>query len=264
MTLASVVALAVTIPSMAERLERRPDHTRWASVRTAEDTFEFFVPAIAGSIEFGQTHATLRWGEDSVEIPITGESYPGMSGLRGHSQWIAILALASIERGDIEELESGLADGSIVPRLTVVTRETPDEIGPDGWGDASTKSWRYRFWELTPNGRIEPYVETRTHMYYGSEIEETGFLSYRAISYMPDSWQFAAAMQVTPSLHTPAARSASPMSYPNFVNVREALGAMGWTWPVAGVSILTLISGGLLLAGSFVRRDRHFIEAEPA
>ena len=72
---------------------------------------------------------------------------------------------------------------------------------------------------------------------------------------MPDSWQFAAAMQVTPSLHTPAARSASPMSYPNFVNVREALAAMGWTWPVAGVSILTLIIGGLMLAASFVKRD---------
>ncbi|MHC4976697.1 MAG: hypothetical protein ACYTF7_08840, partial [Planctomycetota bacterium] len=131
--LASIATLAITIPIMAGRLERRPDHTRWATVRTNENTFSFFLPRVEGSIAFDDEHATLTWGQETLELPITGETFPGMSGLRGHSQWIAILALASIDRGDIVELEEGIDDGSIVPRLTLVTRETPQEAGPGGW-----------------------------------------------------------------------------------------------------------------------------------
>jgi hypothetical protein len=263
LVLASLVVLAFTIPSMASRLDNRSNPIRWASVRTVASEFDYF-DNIKGSIEFHNKTATLRWGDSFVEISVPGEPFPGMTDLRGYSQWIAILAMASVERGDIPELEEGLHSGQIIPRLIVVARETPEDQGPAGWGEASTKAWLYRFWELTPDGKIIPDESTHTHKYYGKEVVETGFISYRGLSYMPDTWQFAAAMQVTPSLQTPAARSSSPLSYPNFVNVRAALTAMGWTWPTAGVSILTLIIGGLMFAGSFVGSRRQPQEATPS
>lgn len=257
-TILSIGAVAVVMPAMARKVgahRERVAAERWAVQRVAEGEFVYFDGVRGRVVERPGDAIRLEWGEDAVEIPVGGRNAPGLPGVLRYEAWFAILAMAPA-RGDIEELEEGLADGSIEPRFIAVARQPAPGVDPETWGVADTSDWRYRYWILTPEGTIEPFAEPYSYTYYGEEVVETDYRSYKALKRLPSSsWQFVAAMEVTPGLHTPAARNSSPISYPNYAGVREDIEAMGWTWPASGVAFLGLSVGVIMLAASFVRRE---------
>jgi len=255
--LLSVVTLAIVVPVMASRLRERvveEQPIRWAVAKVAPDTFEYF-GAVQGAVEDVQNGVVLRWGDESVTLPMTGSVTKELPGLARYRGWFAILALVPVEHGEtLAQVQTALAQGEVEPTLVAVLRSPPPGVDADTWGAAEYKDWRYTYYTLTPQGTIERFDEPFTYTYYGNEITETGYRSYRALERDPYTWQFVAAMHITPGLHIPAARNSSPFAYPNYAGTRRAMGAMGWTWPVAGLAILTLIVGGLMFAASFVSR----------
>jgi len=261
-TVAAIGAIGVVLPAMARRVGEHREQVspeRWAVRHVGAEQFAYF-DGVEGRVTRAGDALVLRWGEQRVSIPVTGREVPGLPGLLRYSEWLAVLAMASTQ-GDVQELEAGLAAGEIRPRLVVVARSPAPERNPETWGVADTSDWRYHFWTLTPEGEIEPLDEPYAYTYYGEQIVEREHRSYKALKRMPSSsWQFVAAMQVTPGLHTPAAKSSSPISYPNYAGVRDDIDAMGWTWPAAGVAFLAFMVGVLTLAASFVRREDRWAE----
>jgi hypothetical protein len=258
LTAVALASVAVVMPAMARKVGAHRGQVsgeRWAIQRVADGEFTYFDGVSGRVVEQSANAIRLEWGEDAVEIPIGGRNAPGLPGVLRYEAWFAILAMAPAQ-GDIEELEQGLADGSIQPRFVAVARQPAPGVDPETWGVADTSDWRFLFWTLTPEGKIERFDEPYSYTYYGREVIETGYRSYKALKRLPSSsWQFVAAMEVTPGLHTPASRNSSPISYPNYAGVRDDIDAMGWTWPASGVAFLVLIVGVLFLAASFVRRE---------
>ncbi|MFG0274244.1 MAG: hypothetical protein ACF8QF_04220 [Phycisphaerales bacterium] len=257
LTAIAVAAVAIIMPAMARKVGAHREQVsseRWAVRIVSADTFEYF-SGVEGRVEEVGDAIRLEWGDDAITVPIGGENVPGLPGLRRYKAWFAVLAMAPVT-GDIPELEKGLADGTITERLVAVARQPAPRVDPETWGVADTSDWRYLFWTLTPEGALERFDEPYTYTYYGEEVVEAGYRSYKALKRLPSSsWQFVAAMEVTPGLHTPAARNSSPISYPNYAGVRDDINAMGWTWPASGVAFLVLIVGVLFLSASFVRRE---------
>lgn len=178
----------------------------------------------------------VRYGEERETLPIVGRDIPELGGLERHTDWMRVLLLAG-EQGREADRNALLEETAPGSRLVVVARGGAPGFDPETWGSAHYKDWVYTFLVFEPHGEL-------------TRIERT----YRELAKEPHSWEFTCAMTVTPSLHTPAMRSSSPISYPNYGPVRQAIDAMGWTWPVAGVSVLTGVIGAMMFAGSYVTR----------
>ncbi|TVQ30672.1 MAG: hypothetical protein EA376_12515 [Phycisphaeraceae bacterium] len=234
--LTGAALLAVSLLAMSQRLEghyAEADAPRWSVQPIFDQTFVHAgrKGAVHAAPEAAAPSITIEWGESSVRLPVTGRDDARLPQLLQHQEWLRVLRLAEV-KGDQKQLEEGLQSGAIVPRLVVVARAPAPGHDPETWGQARYKDWKYTFLELKADGSIERSEQ-----------------NYRALANQPHTWEFVAAMNVTPSLHTPAMRASSPMSYPNYGPIRSAIGAMGWTWPVAGLSVL-LTSTGLLIVGS--------------
>lgn len=210
----------------------------------------FFIPLDAArfthlgrevSVETLETPAgpmvEVRWGDSSERLPVAGRDVPGLGPIVRHNDWLRVMLLAGeADRATADPLRL-LAEGGDGSRLVIAARSGAPGLDPETWGSAHYKDWVYTIITFDRAGGIERAERT-----------------YRELSRRPHSWEFAAAMNVTPALHTPAMRSSSPMSYPNYAPVREAMNSMGWTWPVAGVSVLALAAGSMMIGASFVSR----------
>ena len=179
---------------------------------------------------------SISYGDETEVIPIVGRDVPELGGLDRHLDWLRVLLLAG-EQGKQANRNRLLEEPAPGSQLVVVARGGAPGFDPETWGTAHYKDWVYTFLVLEPDGSITRFNKT-----------------YRELSKSPHTWEFATAMTVTPSLHTPAMRSSSPISYPNYSPVRDAFGSMGWTWPVAGFSMLGCVIGTMVFAGSFVSR----------
>jgi len=180
----------------------------------------------------------LRYGESRARLPVLGRDLPDLGPIERHQDWMRVLLLAG-DRGEDADPVDLLARGGLGSRLIVVARGPAPGLDAETWGEAHYKDWVYTIITFGESGDLQ---------------EE--HLTYRDLAAEQHSWQFAAAMNVTPSLHTPAQRSSSPISYPNFKPVRSAFSSMGWTWPAAGVTALGVLVSLLVLGATFVSRDR--------
>lgn len=244
LTVLSAAALVTAVGAMTLRLRahytsgQAPPNKLWWLQRTAHleqrvDGRLLRVEPVRDEVTGATTALRVVWGEASEVVPVGGEVVEALPDLKRYSAWFALLRAAP---GATEE-EARLAEEQGRTTLLAVVRTPPPGHDPKTWGAARYKDWRYIFLTLTPDGAIERSEAT-----------------YRQLAEQPRSMRFAAAMQVTPGLFTPGMRSASPLTYPNYKPVRDDLRAMGWTWPVSGVSVLALIAGVLLLASAKVRR----------
>ena len=181
-------------------------------------------------------------GESQI-VEVVGQDVPGLGPLARHQDWMRVLLLAG-DAGKTADPKTILrdGDGGAGAKLVMVSRGGSPGFDTQTWGSARYKEWVYEFIVFEPGAGMKRFSKT-----------------YRELSQAPHSWQFEAAMNVTPSLHTPAMRSSSPISYPNYGPVNKALTSMGWTWPVSGVSMLGAMIGGLMLAGSIVQARRSNI-----
>ena len=238
--LVSLVMIAVSSVAMAYRLA---DHNEadtpvpFALVVAEREAFTF------GGIDFSLStlpgppaQVVVSWGDESVRLLVAGRDVDALPGLARHADWLAVMRIAEGVT-QLEGLDESVRSGEIPSRLLVVARAVPPGMDPESWGAAKFKDNIYTYLELNPDGTI-----TRSER------------TYREIAGDVRSWRHVAAMKVTGGLNSPSSRSVSPISYPNYAGVREAMASMGWTWPAFGLGALGSLLGLVLLLGSYVER----------
>jgi hypothetical protein len=178
----------------------------------------------------------ITWGDEQARLPVGGLDAEALPGLARYADWLSVMMVAEGFES-LGRVEEQVRAGEIPARLVVVARSAPPGMDPESWGAAKYKDAVYAFLELEPDGTIVRSERT-----------------YRELAGDVYSWRHVAAMKVTPGLNTPSSRSVSPISYPNYAGVRQAMNAMGWTWPAFGVGALGTLTGLLIFLTSFVRR----------
>ncbi|MBL8745588.1 MAG: hypothetical protein JNK58_04435, partial [Phycisphaerae bacterium] len=188
----------------------------------------------------------IRWRDEvsRVEIEEGIRDDPRLPGLLRHDDWLRILVMAEGARSR-EELDRGIADGTIHPRLIIAMRFPAKDFDPGSWGTVRRKEWRYRFLELLPESRSPEKTHEWFEGTYG-ELDRLGDPTYvKESGRQSEAWKYAAMQHVTPSL---LFRSRNR-------SIDDAMLAMGWTWPVAGLSVMGLVVGSILLAISGASRS---------
>lgn len=199
----------------------------------------------------------IHWrGEQiPVRLDVVDDRLPGL--LR-YEKSVRVLSIAVANRDD--------ADDEAIEqrpwRLFIAARHTPPGEDPASWGAVERKKWQYEIIELLPLGAPEPgplpALSSTLTTAYGRKPSTTPVSEFTAtpayarwsfnMAALPDferTVQYAAAIEVTPTLHRP-----------RNVFTDTGLEAMAWTWPAAGVSILGMLVGGLLIASTFVERPK--------
>ncbi|MEM1331075.1 MAG: hypothetical protein AAGG07_10985 [Planctomycetota bacterium] len=183
--------------------------------------------------ENGAGEITLRYGNDSVEIPVAIPNANDLDGLERHEDWFRVLRVIEAEPGaSFEQRLAEVERGEREDMLVVVTR-TPDpgkndgaiglKVDPDAWGygEVMRKHWTFDFYRLNPDGGIERetlrFPSTRRH-----QDPKEGELAQ-------GTWQYDAAASVMPKGSEPKA---------NFT--QRALTQAGWALGVSGVSVMLL------------------------
>lgn len=238
--LGSVALIGVSSVAMAFRLAERNQQDRptpFATVVAAETEFEYGgVPFRLEPVEGPPAQVEIAWGDETARLPVGGIDNESLPGLIRYVDWLSVMMVAE-GVGRLGDVEDQVRSGEIPARLVVVARSAPPGMDPESWGAAKYKDAVYTFLELEPDGAM-----TRSER------------TYRELAGDVYSWRHVAAMKVTPGLNTPSSRSVSPISYPNYAGVRQAMVAMGWTWPAFGVGALGTLTGLLVFLTSFVRR----------
>jgi len=236
-----ILIIGVSSVAMAFRLAERNETDRpraFATTASVESSFAGYngIPFRLEVLDGPPRQVEIWWGEESTRLPIGGRESEALPGLMRHVEWLRVMRIAEgISRlGDVDRQVQA---GEIPDHLVVVARSVPPGMDPETWGAAKYKDNVYTFLELRPTGEM---VRTEA--------------TYRELAGDVYSWKHVAAMQVTPGLNTPSSRSVSPISYPNYAGVRDAMNAMGWTWPAFGVGALATLTGVLVLLTSLVPR----------
>ncbi len=259
---ASLGALALTLPQMVERL-REHNRATGASLFKIEPALdpEFSFrgePVRVEDVRNGDARSlTVHYRGDSFSIALDGAVDDRLPGLVKYESFLRFFSIASARPVEREE---AVAYEQQPWRLFVAARHTPPGENPETWGAVERKKWQYEIYELLPAGAAapEPLPEpsgTLVNAYgkLASVTPVSGFESSEAwarwtfnMSALPDyerTIQYAAAIEVTPPLHRP-----------RNVFTDTGLNALDWTWPAAGTAILGAMVGGLILASSFARR----------
>ncbi len=168
-----------------------------------------------------------------IEFPIEPGMLddPRLPGLKRFDDWLRVVPMVTGARTQ-EEVRKGLADGSLNPRLLVAVRMPAEGYDPESWGLVRRKDWRYRFALLDARAPMEEAVTESEGVY--SDLDLLGDPGYRrAKGREEEVWKFHAMLQVTPAT---AYRSKNrPLA--------EAMGVMGWTWTLSGLSIMAIMGG---------------------
>lgn len=249
---ASVIGLIASIPAMAQRLSHRATNVVWFHDPIPSEEFEFLGrPASVTTVDppkdapAARPTLEIRWRDqiEKVEIEDGIRDDPRLPGLLRHDDWLRILVMAEGARSR-EELDAGIAAGTINPRLIIAMRLPAKDYDPGSWGAVRRKEWRYRFLELLPESRSP---DKACEWFEGTyaELDKLGDPTYlKQSGRQSEAWKYAAMQHVTPSLLFRSKNRA----------IDDAMLAMGWTWPVAGLSIMALVVGSLVTAISGASR----------
>lgn len=255
--LASVGALAVSIPAMARQIRAENANADLPFFGTRSPAYED-LPFIEGKAVFewgvgmgreplvlivddANQRLVAEYRGESRSVPITGLVDPRLPGFARFRDGQIRLVVISEERPRREKDDSLSSEPVHADRLILAARverdvregEDPSEMA----GMVDRKAWRYDLLEFAPPG-IDP---------------EGAVISAQEISYadLPEwerTWQYAAALVVTPTLKFPKLKD------PKGSN--RGLDGVTWPFPVAASAILVGSVGLIVFAGSFVtRRD---------
>ncbi len=261
--LAGALALAATLPAMARRLREhneRADFQRFAFQRINEEEFSLlgkparvaFVTRASPTGESAPDAVTIEWSGETVTIPAGGRSEARLPGLLKVDDWLQVLQMRELERG-----ASGVAPKPDGTRVIVVARRPAP--GADDSRYVNRKGWLYEVVELRrPDSAAQGALPAPSPVVRAGRKDPAPLVSdftqtdafarwtinFAALPNYERTWQYAAALAVTPRL-----------SYPRNKFTDDGLAAMSWTWPAAGFGVLGVVVGGALVASSRVRRD---------
>lgn len=249
LTLASTIGLIASIPAMADRLSHRDLGVVWFNEPITDPEFRFHgeqvrILTLAGDEAGAQGRLEIHWRDEtrSFEIEEGMRDDPRLPGLLRHDDWLRVLVMAQGARSE-QELTAGLADGTIHARLIVVMRLPAAGFDPGSWGSVRRKEWRYRFVELLPR-EVSPDRAFDLMESTYAELDPLGDPKYlKQSGRAHEAWKYAAMQQVTPA--TLIRSKSRPID--------DAMQAMGWTWTVAGLSVMGLVVGVVMMAISRVK-----------
>lgn len=165
-----------------------------------------------------------------------------LPGLVAFRDWFKVLPMVTGALS-AEEAESKLQSGQIQTRLVIVARYLPEGYEAGSWGTVRRQDWIYRFAELMPEP-AKSSIRVTQKTYRELDALHTPSVHAKAEDIPTpevrnrDLWMHFAMQQVTPAQFFRAKDR----------KLDAALEAMGWTWPVAGISVLTIVISGLMIA----------------
>lgn len=253
--LAAVGALAVSIPAMTQqiRAENADVDLPFFGTRSPAPQQLPFVDGVAGfawGVGQGQETVTftLADGGDTLrvayrgethEIPVTGvvdERLPGFARFRDDQIRLVVISEERPRRADEGVTSEQVRPDRLVLAARIERDLRPDEDPSQMAGMVDRKAWRYELLEFAPPG-----VETDGPMIAVQDIPYPDLPEYER------TWQYAAALVVTPRLKFPKLKD------PKGSN--RGIDGVTWPFPVAASAILVGSAGLIVLAGSFVRRE---------
>jgi hypothetical protein len=185
----------------------------------------------------GWVFAHIRYGDESLRLRASLKVDESLPDLAAHRRWLKVLRFAEAEGVGIDELNRRILAGEVPDRLVIVTREPRPGADPETWGEVQRADWRFSFYELLPDGTIaeehRAYPETeRSLNRRRSQARREGLPvpERNPNEIFEGTWQFQAALALIPEGMGPKLRFD-----------RDGVRAMGWTLPVASVSMLTFV-----------------------
>lgn len=265
---ASVLALGFSAWGMATRLADRPDLRHrphfWFNARIDVEHFDFQghrcevridPPAekadAAGKFPVGVTPAlVVSWRGQEIRFPFGGRYDPRLPGMLKHEDWFKILPMVESDAGGHREIVDAMAAGTLRPRLIAAARYPAEGYDSGSWGLVRRREWKYAFAEFLPDGPADSSIKRWDTTYKEIERVAAPGPHDKPVEGLTDEqrrerlWQYDAMIQVTPPTLFRAKDKV----------VQEGMAAMSWTWPVAGVSVLGIIAGGVMAGSAGVRR----------
>lgn len=250
------MGLAFAVPTMVRRVRAHNQDAsfqRWAFQPIQDDEFEFSGEPIR--IEVAPAAGVrASWRGETIELPSGGRTDPRLPGLVKAGDWMQVMEMRPLERvGTAPDAPLAPAHDADDSRLILVARRpapgASDErfVNRKGWvyeivrfrrpGEAPDEPLR----EPAPDKRGAPTLNAFTH----TDAVSRWTINFAALPNYERTWQYAAALAVTPRL-----------GYPRNKFTDDGLHAMAWTWPAAGVSTLSLVAGLTALASGRVSRER--------
>ncbi len=199
----------------------------------------------------GKQVIAIRYGESTINLDVAIEPRQELlpSLFDRQADWMKMLYFADRSGITFDEFNQGVEDGTIEPRLIIVTR-TPFGFDPAkkayhenlateknwGWGEVRRDQWRFDFYEFTPDGEIIQHTPLRFPESGKSLLRRQNNaklkgepIPQRAENEIAEySWQYGAALAVSPRA-------------PAITFEKQALRGAGWTLPVTAGSFLLLI-----------------------
>lgn len=258
LSLTGVLGLAVALAGMAGRLRqhnRDADFPRWKFADAAVNPEILYagekITISDGTASEGAAEVRVTYRGETLGIPIGGRNQDKLPGLLRYSDWLQIFEMQ-------ETRGRGLAghDADARSRLVLVARQKAPGENDDKF--VNRRAWVYDVVEFRLPGDASPAPEALPEPAKDARAERAGAaplarfvatdafarwtVNFSALPNYERTWQYAAALAVTPRL-----------SYPRNKFTDDGMTAMTWTWPAAGVSGLALVVGLIVTAGSFVR-----------
>ncbi len=251
----SFVVMVVSMYLLAGRINRyndQVDHPAFAFIDLTTTAFAHHNRAVELSeIEIeGESKLHIRFGDKQRDIDVAIEPrYQLPTLFDRHSDWMKLLYFADRSEMTFKQFRQGVADGSIEPRLIIVTR-TPFGFEPIkekrfenieteedwGWGEVRRDRWRFDFYEFMPDGEILQHEPKRFPESGKSLLRRQNYAKLKGEP-IPQrgegeieeyTWQFGAALSVSPRA-------------PSVTFEKQALRGSGWTLPVSAGSFLIMI-----------------------
>ncbi|MFK7759545.1 MAG: hypothetical protein AB8C13_06335 [Phycisphaerales bacterium] len=192
----------------------------------------------------------IQYANDELLLPVViPPKQPLPTLFDRQREWMSMMILADRAGISLEEMESRIDDGELIPRLILATR-TPFGAEPSKekkfdniehernwtWGEVRRDLWLFDFYEFNPDGTITPHQPLRFPESGKSLLRRQNYAKLKGEP-IPErepgelveySWQYGAAIKLTPRP-------------PAITMENQALRAAGWTLPTAAGSVLLLI-----------------------
>jgi len=261
----SVIGLVGASFAMSMRLKGRPITPVFFLSRIADTRFGYLnepVEVVRLSAEVADENSGREWWARGLpalrvlyrggftDFPIVGDQPDRLPGLLGYETWFKVLPMVTGERTP-KDVEEKLARGEIHSRVIVAARYPAPGFDEGSTGLVRRSEWVYRLAELNPQGP-EPFtVVEKTYAELDALHTPGKWTAKRHPEWVKtgeerehDLWMHYAMQQVTPAPYLRAKDR----------TLDAALKAMGWTWPAAGVCVVGILAGLLMLGMGSARR----------
>jgi hypothetical protein len=191
--------------------------------------------------ENDQRFVVVRYGDETLRLPVTIPGIEGLPGLGRYENWLAVLRFAPLSGRTVQQLQQDIETGSVRDRLAIVTRTPRPGSESGSWSEVWRHDWIFDLYEFMPDGSIEH--DRRRFPVSKGYGRSAGSDDWGVEELAEGSWQFQAALFVMPKTRSP-----------KYTYIDDGRASMGWTLPVASLSSLGLIAA-IIIAFAPRRND---------